>query len=116
MFIEVNVGGEAQKSGCEPSAVVAVLEAIQAQPSLRAVGLMTVPPFFDDPTLSRPYFHRLRELRDAVSNAASLPELSMGMTLDLEEAIAAGATIVRVGTAIFGERPARDVPLSREGP
>jgi pyridoxal phosphate enzyme (YggS family) len=108
VFVEVNVGGEAQKSGCAPEQAAAVLAAIRAQPSLRAVGLMTVPPFFDDPKLSRPYFDRLRLLRDRIADSKTLPELSMGMTLDLEEAIQAGATLVRVGTAIFGERQPRE--------
>ncbi len=108
VFIEVNVGGEAQKSGCEPEQAAAVLAAIRGQTALRAVGLMTVPPFFDDPKLSRPHFDRLRQLRDRIADSTALPELSMGMTLDLEEAIHAGATLVRVGTAIFGERPPRE--------
>jgi PLP dependent protein len=108
VLIEVNVGGEAQKSGCEPSQAADVLAAIASHRSLRAVGLMTVPPFFDDPQLSRPYFDRLRELRDRLADSARLPELSMGMTLDLEQAILAGATLVRVGTAIFGERVRRE--------
>jgi pyridoxal phosphate enzyme (YggS family) len=114
VFVEVNVGGEAQKSGCAPDAAKEVLAAIREQSSLRAVGLMTVPPFFDDPKLSRPYFDRLRQLRDVLAANDPLPELSMGMTLDLEEAIQAGATIVRVGTAIFGERPPREATSPRE--
>jgi PLP dependent protein len=108
VFIEVNVAGEGQKSGCAPEQAAAMLAAIREQPGLRAVGLMTVPPFFDDPKLSRPYFDRLRQLRDQIADSAALPELSMGMTLDLEQAIHAGATLVRVGTAIFGERPPRE--------
>lgn len=108
VLIEVNVGGESQKSGCPPEAAAEVLAAIQGQSSLRAVGLMTVPPFFDDPDRSLPYFERLSRLRDEIADRTLLPELSMGMTLDLEQAIRAGATIVRVGTAIFGERPARE--------
>jgi uncharacterized pyridoxal phosphate-containing UPF0001 family protein len=71
---------------------------------------MTVPPFFDEPELSRPYFDQLRELRDRIADARTLPELSMGMTLDLEQAVEAGATMVRVGTAIFGDRPPRVTP------
>lgn len=108
VFIEVNVGGEQQKSGCDPVLAADILAALREQTALQAVGLMTVPPFFDDPKLSRPYFDRLRQLRDELGGARMLPELSMGMTLDLEEAILAGATIVRVGTAIFGERPPRE--------
>jgi pyridoxal phosphate enzyme (YggS family) len=108
VFIEVNLGGETQKSGCAPTEAGALLDAILARPELRAVGLMTVPPFSEEPKASRHFFDQLRELRDQLSARAPLPELSMGMTLDLEEAIAAGATIVRVGTAIFGERPTRE--------
>lgn len=104
VLVEVNTGGEAQKTGCNPEQVADVVSAIRRQPNLRVVGLMTVPPFFDDPALSRPYFDQLRHLRDELGGRAVLPELSMGMTLDLEQAIAAGATLVRVGTAIFGER------------
>jgi PLP dependent protein len=108
VLIEVNVGGEAQKSGCQPSELADVLAAIASQKRLRAVGLMTVPPFFDEPQLARPYFDKLRQLRDRIADKATLPELSMGMTLDLEQAIHAGATLVRVGTAIFGERVRRE--------
>jgi PLP dependent protein len=108
VLIEVNLGGEAQKSGCAPDDTAAVLATIRSQPSLRAVGLMTVPPFSEDPSASRPYFGRLRELRNRLEDSSSLSELSMGMTLDLEHAILAGATVVRVGTAIFGERPPRE--------
>lgn len=109
VLVEVNVGGEAQKSGCTPEDTAAVLAAIRGQTSLRAIGLMTVPPFSDEPEQSRPYFEALRALRDRVGSEATLPELSMGMTLDLEQAILAGASMVRVGTAIFGERPRREV-------
>lgn len=103
-LVEVNVGGEAQKAGCTPAELGAVLDAIEAQPTLRLVGLMTVPPHTEDPAGARPYFDELVRLRDAHGGVERLPELSMGMTHDLEHAIAAGATIVRVGTAIFGER------------
>ena len=106
VFIEVNVGGEAQKSGCEPTAAREVAEAIEAHRSLGLVGLMTVPPHTDDPEGARPFFERLVALREELGGAARLPELSMGMTHDLEQAIAAGATWVRIGTAIFGPREA----------
>ncbi|HEY5962087.1 MAG TPA: YggS family pyridoxal phosphate-dependent enzyme [Polyangiaceae bacterium] len=109
VFIEVNLGGEAQKSGCAPDETKELLEGICARPELRAVGLMTVPPYSEDPRASRRYFDLLRELRDRLATTVHLSELSMGMTLDLEEAIAAGATVVRIGTAIFGERPRREV-------
>jgi hypothetical protein len=103
-LVEVNVGGEVQKSGCAPAELERVLAAIEAQPALRLRGLMTVPPHTEDPAGARPYFDTLVRLRDQHGGAARLPELSMGMTHDLEHAVAAGATWVRVGTAIFGER------------
>jgi len=105
VLVEVNVGGEAQKSGCAPEGLPALLSALSAAPRLRCCGLMCVPPHTDDPSGARPYFEQLRALRDAHGGAERLPELSMGMTADLEYAVAAGASIVRVGTAIFGERP-----------
>ena len=109
VLVEVNVGGEAQKSGCEPDQLSAVLAAVEACPRLALGGLMTVPPFTEDAAQSRPYFDRLVAERERHGGAKRLPELSMGMTLDLEIAVAAGSTLVRVGTAIFGERPAREV-------
>jgi pyridoxal phosphate enzyme (YggS family) len=108
LLVEVNVGGEQQKSGCEPSELPALLDAIDALDHVQLVGLMTVPPFTDEAEQSQPYFEQLVALRAANGGAPRLPELSMGMTLDLEYAIQAGATIVRVGTAIFGERMARE--------
>ena len=107
LLVEVNVGGELQKSGCEPSELPAILDAVESLSNVRLAGLMTVPPFTDDEAESRPFFDQLAALRSEHGGVPRLPELSMGMTLDLEYAIAAGATIVRVGTAIFGERPAR---------
>jgi pyridoxal phosphate enzyme (YggS family) len=104
VFVEVNVGGEAQKTGCPPSELGAVLGAIESAPALQLVGLMTVPPLTDDPEGARPYFDALAALRNEHGGAERLPELSMGMSHDLAQAIAAGATIVRVGRAIFGER------------
>jgi PLP dependent protein len=104
VLVEVNVGGEAQKSGCAPGELGAVLAAIEAEPALRLAGLMTVPPYTDDAAGARPFFDALARLRDAHGGSTRLPELSMGMSHDLEHAIAAGATIVRVGRAIFGER------------
>jgi pyridoxal phosphate enzyme (YggS family) len=108
VLVEVNVGGEAQKSGCSPEELPRILDAIDAAPRLEAYGLMTVPPFTDNPKDARPHFDQLVALRERLGGAVRLPELSMGMTLDLEEAVFAGATIVRVGTAIFGERPVMD--------
>jgi pyridoxal phosphate enzyme (YggS family) len=105
VLVEVNVGGEAQKSGCAPEALAEVLGALTQAKHLSVAGLMCVPPHTADPAGARPFFDELRRLRDVHGGAARLPELSMGMTADLEHALAAGATIVRVGTAIFGERP-----------
>jgi hypothetical protein len=104
VLVEVNVGGEAQKSGCLPGSLAGVLAATEVEPALSLAGLMTVPPFADDPSDSRRYFDALAELRAAHGGSSRLPELSMGMTRDFSYAVAAGATIVRVGTAIFGER------------
>jgi hypothetical protein len=104
VLVEVNVGGEAQKHGVAPAAVADVLDAVQNQPALSLSGLMTVPPHTPDPAGSLRYFEALVRLRDELGGAARLPELSMGMTHDLEWAILAGATLVRVGTAIFGAR------------
>jgi pyridoxal phosphate enzyme (YggS family) len=105
VLVEVNVGGEAQKSGCEPGALADVLRALSEATQLTVSGLMCVPPHTDEPSAARPYFDELARLRELHGGATRLPELSMGMTADLEYAVAAGATIVRVGTAIFGERP-----------
>ncbi|NVJ26935.1 YggS family pyridoxal phosphate-dependent enzyme [Myxococcus sp. AM011] len=99
-FVEVNVGGEATKSGLEPSALPDFLAQARELPGLRLVGLMSLPPPTDDEARARGYFQALREL----ARSHALPELSMGTTHDFELAIEAGATRVRVGTAIFGER------------
>lgn len=101
--IEVNISGEAQKHGASPSEAPEVLAAIQEEKSLRAVGLMTMPPF-GDLDAARRTFEALVALRQLCGGPSVLPELSMGMTADLEVAIACGATWVRVGTAIFGTR------------
>jgi pyridoxal phosphate enzyme (YggS family) len=109
VLIEVNVGGEEAKSGVDPTeeAVGAILAAVPSLASLEFRGLMTVPPYTEDPEAARPYFRRLRELRDEVAKrrGIQLQELSMGMSHDFEVAIGEGSTCVRVGTAIFGERP-----------
>lgn len=99
-MIEVKLSEEESKSGADPSEVPAIVDAIRSSRHLRLVGLMTVPPWSEDPERSRPYFARLREL--AAQHA--IPELSMGMSNDLEAAIEEGATWVRVGTALFGRR------------
>lgn len=104
VLIEVNVGGEASKSGVDPSSVEALVAAIERIDALRLRGLMSIPPPSDSPENSRPFHRALRALRDRLGGGARLPELSMGMTEDLEIAIEEGATLVRVGTAIFGAR------------
>jgi PLP dependent protein len=108
VLVEVNVGGEASKHGCAPGQLMALLEHVNAQPHLEVHGLMTVAPFTEDPADARPYFATLRGLRDGAESRLGLrlPELSMGMTHDYREAILEGATIVRIGTALFGERRA----------
>ncbi|MCP3103177.1 YggS family pyridoxal phosphate-dependent enzyme [Myxococcus sp. K15C18031901] len=99
-YAEVNVGGEATKSGLEPAAVGDFLARVRELPGLRLVGLMSLPPPTDDEALARGAFRTLREL----AARHGLPELSMGTTHDFELAIAEGATVVRVGTALFGDR------------
>jgi pyridoxal phosphate enzyme (YggS family) len=101
VLLEVNVAGEDTKNGFSPDDLPAALESITQLPSVDVRGLMTVAPQVDDPEDVRHVFRRLRELRDA----AGLKELSMGMTDDFEVAIQEGATMVRIGRAIFGERP-----------
>ncbi|HEY0463204.1 MAG TPA: YggS family pyridoxal phosphate-dependent enzyme [Polyangiaceae bacterium] len=105
VLVEVNVGGEAQKSGCAPNALPSLLQALEEAEHLRCLGLMCVPPHTEAPSGALPYFEQLRQLRDQHGGVQRLPELSMGMSADLPYAVAAGASIVRVGTAIFGERP-----------
>ncbi|WP_374343641.1 YggS family pyridoxal phosphate-dependent enzyme [Azonexus sp.] len=103
--VQVNVSGEASKSGCRPDETLALCRAVAALPNLKLRGLMAIPEPADDEAAQRAPFRRLRELRDAVA-AAGIPldTLSIGMSHDLEAAVAEGATIVRIGTAIFGER------------
>ncbi len=100
VLVEVNVGGEGSKTGSRWQEAMSVVEAVREQDSLRLRGLMTVPPFDLDLGQVGSHFDRLR----ALSGELGLPELSMGMSHDFEEAIARGATMVRVGTAIFGRR------------
>ena len=109
-LIEINIGGEEAKTGVAPasSELEPILGAAPGWTHLRIGGLMTVPPFTDDPEGARPYFRKLRQLRDQLAQrnlpAIRLNVLSMGMSYDFEVAIEEGATEVRVGTAIFGER------------
>lgn len=103
--IQVNVSGEASKSGCAPAELPALAQAVAALPGLRLLGLMAIPEPTEDIALLRSRFALLRQLRDQLNtDGLALDTLSMGMSHDLEAAIAEGATIVRVGTAIFGER------------
>ncbi len=100
ILLEVNVSGEASKFGLKPEDLKFTLTEVNQLPRLEVKGLMTIAPYTEESQKARPYFRRLRELRDALG----LRELSMGMTHDFEVAIEEGATLVRVGTAIFGER------------
>lgn len=106
VLLEVNVSGEESKFGFDPKTLPAALEVLLPLPFLRIQGLMTMAPYSDDPESARPFFAKLRELRDrlAAETGNLLPQLSMGMSGDFEQGIAEGATIVRVGSAIFGER------------
>ncbi len=111
LLVEVNLAGEGTKGGVAPEGLPAVLEAAAGLPGIRLRGLMAIPPFSDDPEANRPYFARLRALLAEAARRAprgmELTELSMGMSHDFEAAIEEGATMVRVGTAIFGPRRAR---------
>jgi pyridoxal phosphate enzyme (YggS family) len=107
VLLEVNIVGEASKFGYKPEALLTEFDGINALPRLEIHGLMTVPPWSPMAERARPVFRRLRELKEQCEQllGAPLPHLSMGMTGDFEVAIEEGATIVRVGTALFGERP-----------
>lgn len=107
VLVAVNTGGEAQKSGVAPGDAAALLDGIAALASVRVRGLMTMPPWPEAPEDSRPYFRALRELRDALGR--DLPHLSMGTSGDYAVAIEEGATLVRIGTAVFGSRPVAPV-------
>ena len=113
VLAEVNLAGEASKAGMDPEAIAELIEAAPGLPGIRLKGLMAIPPWTEDPEESRPYFIRLRELlAECVSRGgagAGMTELSMGMSNDFEAAIEEGATMVRVGTAIFGSRVRRAI-------
>jgi PLP dependent protein len=108
VLIQVDLGHEETKSGIEESELTHMVESLGPLTRVKLIGLMTLPPFFDDPEQSRAFFRRLRELRDELNQRGAFGErtgeLSMGMTHDFEVAIEEGATMVRIGTAIFGER------------
>jgi pyridoxal phosphate enzyme (YggS family) len=100
VMIEVKLSHEEAKHGCAPDALASVVDAIGATQHLQLLGLMTVPPWSEDPEVARPYFAQLRKL----AQAHNLPQLSMGMSHDFEAAIEEGSTMIRVGTALFGSR------------
>jgi len=108
ILIQVNLGGELTKFGTAKDRAAELARQISALPNLSLQGLMTMPPFFNSPEKARPFFKELRLLANQINElqlpGISMNELSMGMTGDFEEAIAQGATLVRIGTAIFGER------------
>ena len=109
VLVQINVGGEAQKAGVAPEKAGLLCRELQQFPHLILQGLMTMPPFFDQPEAARPYFRELRILSEELAGKGLLSvhgpvELSMGMSGDFEVAIEEGATLVRVGTALFGER------------
>ncbi|MBT1075200.1 YggS family pyridoxal phosphate-dependent enzyme [Geobacter grbiciae] len=111
VLIQVNIAGEATKSGTTAGELLTLVREVALLPHLRVRGLMTMPPFFDDPEGARPYFRELKRLAGVVA-AAGIPgvvmdELSMGMSGDFEAAVEEGATLVRIGTSLFGEREYR---------
>ena len=110
VLLQVNVSGEAAKFGMEPDELKTQIAGFSKLQGIQVEGLMTIPRFDSDPENSRKHFSRLRELRDQCEkqNSLTLPELSMGMSHDFEVAVEEGATLVRVGTAIFGPRPKLD--------
>jgi hypothetical protein len=108
VLIQIDLGGEESKTGLNPNELPQLLEAMRDCPRLSLIGLMTLPPYFEDPECVRPFFKRLRELHDGLKQEGHFGErageLSMGMSHDFEIAIEEGATMLRIGTAIFGER------------
>jgi PLP dependent protein len=106
VLLQVNIAGESTKFGCAPEAARGLAEEINTLPRLSLRGLMTIAPYAPEPEKSRPHFAALRELRDAIQRETGLqlPVLSMGMSGDFAVAIEEGATSVRIGTALFGER------------
>jgi pyridoxal phosphate enzyme (YggS family) len=107
ILIEVNVSGEESKFGFRPGLLRSAIADLLALPRVRILGLMTMAPYAEDPLAAKPHFAALRRLRDDLEQQAGtpLPELSMGMSGDFEAAISEGSTLVRIGSAIFGERP-----------
>lgn len=110
VLIEVKLSEEETKHGIDPEELPGLLDAMRSMEALRPAGLITVPPWSEDAETARPYFRRLRRMRDeAVRRCPTLTQLSMGMSNDFVVAIEEGSTCVRVGTAIFGRRPAKHV-------
>lgn len=109
VLLQVNLAGESQKAGCQTDQAESLARAVRGFDALRLEGLMVMPPFGEDGEVSRPWFSGLRALRDRLENAlgAGLGQLSMGMSHDLEQAVEEGATLVRVGADLFGERETR---------
>jgi len=109
VLLQVNVGQEETKSGTSSEEVGALFQYVSSLDAMKVKGLMTLPPYLEDPEEVRPYFRQLRNLLDQLRQQASSPEdlteLSMGMSHDFEVAIEEGATLIRVGTALFGSRP-----------
>jgi len=106
VLLQVNLAAEPQKAGCDQKDLPALAEAVLGLPGLKLQGLMILPPWDQDPEKSRPWFAGLRRVRDELAAAVGAPlaQLSMGMSHDLEQAVEEGATLVRVGTDLFGER------------
>ena len=108
ILVQVNISREETKGGASSEELLGLVREVAQLPNVKVKGLMTMPPFFDDPEGARPYFRKLRELAEEVRQAAipgvEMCELSMGMSGDFEAAIEEGATLVRVGSALFGER------------
>ena len=111
VLLQVNIAGEVTKFGAQEKEILLLAEKFSAMEGIEVKGLMTMPPFFEDPEASRPYFVELRKLGERLvqqkTPGISMEELSMGMSNDFEVAVEEGATLVRVGTAIFGPRPVK---------
>jgi len=117
VLIEVNIAREKTKAGVDPDGAVKLAKAVSAMPNLKLRGLMAIPPSFEQPEMSRPYFAMVRRLAERINKerfpGVYMRDLSMGMSGDFEVAIEEGATMVRLGTAIFGTRTAPDKKASR---
>ena len=116
ILLEASVAGEASKFGYKPEQLLAELNELNALPKIEIHGLMAIPPYATEPEKARPYFRRLRELKERAEAAlgAPLPHLSMGMSGDFEVAIQEGATLLRIGTALFGPRRKLNKPATEE--